>query len=256
MKRSYGRIQPPPMPAHRMLSARTDFPEVVDLRQWAGPVKDQGELGSCTGHAFSSAMEWIFRRYHKASPVLSPLYLYACELLQQGDFPKDAGSDGETGSLVSIVRGCCEDSLYPDSSQQILQPTSEQDANAAQYRMGAYHGLAGHSTALSILANSVPWPVAIGFTVYESFESDATTQTGVYDPQPDEDVVGGHEVLMLGYDIGPLPTIRPQGSTPSALILNSWGAGWGDKGYFWMPMRVLDDSQTDLKIVHSGHPWK
>src|ERR1039458_2628080 len=29
----------------------------VDLREWGGPIKDQGEEGSCTGHAFSSARE-------------------------------------------------------------------------------------------------------------------------------------------------------------------------------------------------------
>jgi hypothetical protein len=41
--------------------ARAPFvvPQEVDLREFGGPVKDQGEEGSCTGHAFSSAREWI-----------------------------------------------------------------------------------------------------------------------------------------------------------------------------------------------------
>jgi hypothetical protein len=34
-------------------------PPHVDLREWGGPIKDQGREGSCTGHAFSSAREWI-----------------------------------------------------------------------------------------------------------------------------------------------------------------------------------------------------
>ncbi len=29
-------------------------PQRVDLREWGGPIKDQGQEGSCTGHAFSS----------------------------------------------------------------------------------------------------------------------------------------------------------------------------------------------------------
>jgi hypothetical protein len=33
----------------------------VDLRVWGGPIKDQGEEGSCTGHVFLSAREWIAR---------------------------------------------------------------------------------------------------------------------------------------------------------------------------------------------------
>ena len=37
-------------------------PQLIDLREFGGPIKDQGEEGSCTGHAFSSAREWIARK--------------------------------------------------------------------------------------------------------------------------------------------------------------------------------------------------
>src|SRR5580704_438589 len=67
-------------------------PQQVDLREWGGPIKDQGEEGSCTGHAFSSAREWIARMYEKTSPILSPQCLYAEELLAEGSFPQDAGA--------------------------------------------------------------------------------------------------------------------------------------------------------------------
>ncbi len=65
----------------------------------------------------------------------------------------------------------------------------------------------------------------------------------------------GHEVLAIGYDIGLIPTDRPAGSAPSFLIQNSWGKDWGADGYFWMPLAVFDAPDTDLKIIHSGHPW-
>jgi hypothetical protein len=260
MDRKYGRKVPPPLPEHRMLS-RTGvaaLPTFVDLRASCGPIKNQQNRNSCTGHAFSSAMEWIFRRYLNQQPVLSPLYLYAQELIADGDFPNDDGSTGTTGCNVSIVDGCCEDSLYPDSSQLIMQPTATMNENAELYKMGAYHGLAGSPTALSVLGDPVPWPVEVGFTVYSSFESDEVAQTGVYNPQPGESVLGGHEVLMVGYDIGDSPQLRPANCPPAALIQNSWGTGWGfnGSGFFWMVLPVLDDPQTDLKIIHSGSPWK
>jgi len=28
------------------------LPQQIDLREFGGPIKDQGEEGSCTGHAF------------------------------------------------------------------------------------------------------------------------------------------------------------------------------------------------------------
>lgn len=256
MKRTYGRRVPAALPAHRMLSrVSPSLPPVVDTRSFCGAIKDQGQLGSCTGHAFASAIEWIFRAYLKQQPTLSPLYLYAQELIVDGNFPGDDGSDGVTGCNVSITDGTCEDSLYPDSSQQILQPTAAQTANAAQYRMGAYHGLTGSAVALSVLGDPVPWPVEIGFTVYSSFESDEVASSGIYNPVPGESVLGGHEVLAVGYDVGATATLRPAAAGPSVLIQNSWGSDWGLGGFFWMAIPVLDASDTDLKIVHAGHPW-
>jgi C1A family cysteine protease len=255
--RSYGRKIPTPLPAHRMLSrVSPNLPPVVDLRSARGPIKNQNQLGSCTGHAFSSAMEWIFRKYLNKQPVLSPLYLYAKELDADGNFPNDDGSTGVTGSNVTIANGCCEDSLYPDASQVIQQPTAAMDENAAQYRLGAYHGLTGSPVAQSVIGDPVPWVVEMGFTVYDSFESDEVASTGIYVPDTSsEQVVGGHEVLIIGCDLGATPTLRPAACPPAFLVQNSWSEDWGLGGFFWAAVSVLDDPDTDLKIVHSGGKW-
>ncbi len=251
VKRRYGRIQPAPLPAHRMLGPRVSvltLPTVVDLRPNCGPIKDQGQEGSCTGHAFSSGIEWVNRAYLKRQPILSPQFFYAEELIADGNFPDDDGSDGTTGCNIAVGVGCCEASLYPYVAGDIERPTPAQMQNAVEYTLGAYHGLTGSATALSVIGDPTPWPVEIGFTVYDSFESDTTATTGIYNPQPRESVLGGHEVLMVGYDVGPTPTLRPVNCPPAALIQNSWGSGWGLSGFFWMALAVLDDTQTDLKI--------
>jgi len=255
--RRYGRSAPPPMPLHRMLRRITPgLSPAVSLLASAGPVKNQSDEGSCTAHAGTGAMEWIFRAYHKAQPILSPQYLYACELLRQGNFPEDSGSDGQTLCESMIFKGCCLESAYPYVAGQILSPTAAQDATARHYAMGAYHGVGGSAVAASVLGDPVPWPLLIGFTVYNSFESDAVAATGIVPlPKPQEAVLGGHEVLCLGYDIGVNPTIRPQGCPPAFLIRNSWGAGWGLNGNCWMPREYFDMADTDIKIAHSGHPW-
>ncbi len=90
--RRYGRKEPPPLPHHMMLARRTSgLPAVIDLRAWAGPIKDQGDEGSCTAHAGSSAREWISRKYFGKQPIQSPQFLYARELDAQGSFPDDDG---------------------------------------------------------------------------------------------------------------------------------------------------------------------
>ena len=72
-------------------------------------------------------------------------------------------------------------------------------------------------------------------------------ETGIVPiPQPGEQGLGGHEVLCLGYDL----------PKQLALMQNSWGSGWGQRGYFWIPFAVIDAPDTDLWMVHTGRPWK
>lgn len=254
----FDRKIPAPLPSHMMLDRATILQTVVDLRQWNGPLKNQGNEGACTGHAGTEGGEWIYRKYYSKNPIFSPQYTYAKELQAQGSFPNDVGSDGTTLCEVIIANGFCELSAFPYVAGQIIAPDADQDADAAKWKIvGAYHGLNGSQTALSVITDSTPWCVEMGFTVYESFES-STGDTGIYNPFPGEATLGGHEVLIVGCDIGTTPTLRPVGCPPAVLVMNSWGTGWGweGSGYFWAVLSVLDDPQTDLKVFHAGKPWK
>ena len=77
------------------------------------------------------------------------------------------------------------------------------------------------------------YPFVFGFTVYESFESPAVAKSGHAPmPKPKEKSVGGHAVMGVGYD----------DAKQWFLIRNSWGPGWGLKGYFTLPYSYLTDS--------------
>jgi C1A family cysteine protease len=81
------------------------------------------------------------------------------------------------------------------------------------------------------------YPFVFGFTVYESFESNAVAQTGDMPmPKSGEKVVGGHAVLAVGFD----------NEDRVFIVRNSWGDGWGDAGYFYIPYAyLLDDNLAD-----------
>jgi C1A family cysteine protease len=74
-----------------------------------------------------------------------------------------------------------------------------------------------------------------GFTVFDSFESQAVAQTGTMPmPAPHEQQLGGHAVICVGYKPGYF------------IVRNSWGPDWGDKGYFYMPEAfILNSSLTN-----------
>ncbi|MGO8985402.1 MAG: C1 family peptidase [Candidatus Korobacteraceae bacterium] len=232
---------------YRSSSAVRPLPQLVDLRLWGGPIKDQGDEGSCTGHAFSSAREWIARKYEQKSPILSPQCLYVEELIADGSFPRDDGAMPRTGCQVLTTLGCCEEAFYPYVEGKLTRPTPQQAQNAVQYKTGAYHRIGTLTDFLSCLADPIPWPVLVGFVVYESFMSDQVAETGIMpSPLPSEEQQGGHEVLCLGFDL----------ARQLALIQNSWGDDWGQRGYFWMPFGVIASPDTDLWMVHTGRPWE
>ncbi len=77
-----------------------------------------------------------------------------------------------------------------------------------------------------------------GFTVYSSYtQASAANKGAIPFPGPGEKIVGGHAVVAAGYDdaIKIKNTQAGATTTGALLIRNSWGTGWGDAGYGWLP---------------------
>jgi C1A family cysteine protease len=84
------------------------------------------------------------------------------------------------------------------------------------------------------------YPFVLGFSVYQSFESQEVAQTGIVSmPQKGEQLLGGHAVLCVGY----------RNDVKRFIVRNSWSDSWGIKGYFEMPYEYLLDKQI------SGDFW-
>jgi C1A family cysteine protease len=61
-------------------------------------------------------------------------------------------------------------------------------------------------------------------------------------PGRGEKVLGGHEVLLVGY-------LREE--VNYGLVRNSWGTGWGMEGYFLMPWAYMLDANlaSDFRTI-------
>ncbi|MGH9445488.1 MAG: C1 family peptidase, partial [Terriglobia bacterium] len=242
-----------------LLGVGAPLPSSVDV--FAGlalPVYDQGTLGSCTANAGVLYRRFLAQRFKGATngaPTppdqdLSRLFLYYQERLLDGDPQSDDGATVRDVFKVMASIGVCPEALDPYVTEDFASPGGNDAPNeiaaAGKYKIGAYHRLPDVDTARSVLASG--YAVELGFTVYASFEN--IGGDGVMPmPQPGESVIGGHAVVIRGYD----------DTREMLFVQNSWGLNWGSGGCFWMPYAFLQNtglSQFDMWMGHLGTPWK
>ena len=216
---------------------------VVDLRNYCSLIEDQGNLGSCTGNAIAGAIELLNKRNGKQTDV-SRLFIYYYERALTNTINYDSGAYIRDGIKVTNKQGAPLENLWPYDIQKYRQRPSISAINDGLIRkVSLYERVEDHTGCLDALNNG--YPVVIGFYVYESFASRQVSRTGVM-PYPNtkrERLLGGHAVLLVGYD-----------KTRQVYIArNSWGPTWGDNGYFYMPFQVIQNRgmSSDFWIIKS-----
>ena len=163
----------------------------------------------------------------------SRLFIYYNERVMEGTVSQDSGAQIRDGVKSVATLGAPPETDWPyDIAKFAQKPPPKAYSDAKQDLVTAYSRVTQDLLQMQgCLADG--YPFVFGFTVYESFESDAVAQTGVVPmPASGEKVVGGHCVVAVGYD----------DSQRRFIIRNSWGTGWGMKGYCTMPYEYLLNS--------------
>ncbi|WP_052487760.1 C1 family peptidase [Gordoniibacillus kamchatkensis] len=220
-----------------------DLPEQIDLRPHLSPVVDQGPLGSCTANAIVSGLrEYLLLQSRDSFTPLSRLFLYWHERELEGHIGEDSGAYIRDGMKVLQQLGVCPERDYPYRVDHFAdRPTVQAETDARAYRIAEYHRVLDLDALKAALAEQQP--VVIGLLLYESFESPEVASTGKV-PLPRktrERVLGGHAMLAVGYK----NQARGQGYV---IVRNSWGEGWGDHGYCYIPYRMFRDPSLMLDM--------
>lgn len=219
------------------------LPISVDLRLTMKPVgiEDQGQIGSCTANALVGIMEHLYNVSTGSTADFARLYLYYGERYIENTIKQDGGAQIRTGVKVLSKQGVCTESLWPyDAKNLYSMPPHACFDDALKHRAVKYERITSLTGMKYMLSKRMP--VAFGFTVFSSFESDAVARTGNV-PMPKltgwfkERIEGGHAVLAIGYDDERRfngPSGKPLGKG-CCLCRNSWGDKFGDGGHFWLP---------------------
>ncbi|CAA9379114.1 MAG: hypothetical protein AVDCRST_MAG75-809 [uncultured Propionibacteriaceae bacterium] len=182
-------------------------------------VKDQGGCGSCVAFGVAGAMEVVFRYSRRTTvPVdFSEAHLFYVYARSEG---RNCGSGWWPNRALPFAQnsGVTMEDYYPYSS-------GDQDGNSLlnadwpnrMAKVSAWADITGNAVQMKERISTYG-AVTACFNVYQDFFS---YRSGVY-RHVTGDLAGGHCVVLIGYD----------DAAGCWIARNSWGAGWGDGGYF------------------------
>ena len=251
-RRTYG--WKPDLPDHRdfryAVPANAARVENLDLRPHQPPVFDQLNVGACTGNGIASELEAQQIKQGLLLTVLSRLMVYFDERAMEGTVSQDAGASIRDGIKSVATQGACPETMWPyDPAKFADKPPAECYAAALKFKALKYLRV-GQSEQGIKAALAASRGIVIGISVYDSFESDEVANTGIVPmPGPDESLLGGHCVRLVGFTDHGLPDIPAQ----HFIGMNSWGDGWGLKGFFAIPYEYVLHPElcSDLWVIEA-----
>ncbi len=226
------------------IKAGSTIPVSVDLRAMFSPVENQLNLGSCSANAAVGMVEYCERKAFGKYIDGSRLFVYKTTRNLMG-------VTGDTGAWLRNAMGAlvlC--GIPPENYWKYVVADFDKEPSAFVYAVAdnyeslnyfCYDPIGANVPKATLLNNIKTWiaagvPSMFGFYGFPSFNN-TDTLGGIPFPCKSETAQWGHAIVAAGYDDNKkIKNTKCNTITTGALLIrNSWGTGWGDKGYGWLP---------------------
>jgi C1A family cysteine protease len=232
--------------------APVGLPEKAELpRPLLASIRDQGDLGACTGFATRTALRFVKAKEGEPFTGLSPMFIYYNGRVIEDTVEEDAGCEIRD-VIKGVVRlGAAPEADYPyDTSKFTQKPPEQAYTNARQDIVDSY---ARVPQTIASLKHCIVqgFPIIFGFSVYANIDDEQVREHGLLG-MPRGRMDGGHAVCAVAYDDDKVIENHPG----AFLFANSWGKEWGcehagSKGYCWIPYNYIgnDDLAADFWTI-------
>jgi C1A family cysteine protease len=218
-------------------SKKKSIPNDVDMRNKMPPIVDQGNLGSCTANALCALVSFL-----NPKMIGSRLFLYYNEREIQGTVTSDTGAYLHDGVHSLVKNGICHENDWPYIIKLFaVKPSPICYTKALDNQALVVKNIKNDLVSMKNALKS-GFPFVVGILIYESFMTDAVATSGnVPMPAKNEKILGGHALCVVGYN----------DTNKVFIVRNSWGTGWGDKGYCYIPYTYLSSRKytSDLWCI-------
>lgn len=214
-------------------------PEQVDWRDYCSAIEDQQQLATSPVHACLGMVQYFERRAHGRQIEPSRLFVYK-NVRRLLNWTGDSGASLRA-TLKSIRRfGLPPEAQWPYRPENVeREPEAftysfQQESSTLAYVRIDVRGLPG-----AAVLESARGLLAAGFSFVLGFPLSTSLGASPLIPYPTllDAAQAGQAALAVGYD----DRLRIRSDKGALLIRNSWGEGWGDGGYGWLPYAYVRD---------------
>ena len=187
------------------------------------------------GQVLATALEFQIVKATNAQRKISARYIYyAARQAGELNLQADTGAHIKDGIAAPSEDGAVAEDVRPYRPGAFAEEPPATIEKAERFRItGARPLTSVDDVKRALLENG---PVVAGITLYKGFMTSALAKTGIIPiPADKEQLVGGHAIVIVGYD----------DATRRLRFVNSWGTGWGDQGFGYLPYEYAEKYMSD-----------